>query len=323
MRKRAKLEVPEESSDSDSFVELEPFEETEESMRYNQAHVLVTTARNDAESKWEHQIRLELQFASLSRDDEMEPSQSYYRRFQKRTYCSSWVANLVNGRGADVAKFATLPQFEDMHSRDLKFKNNQALIGECKRTRFYSELTIVSDIIVPRPKLKLTHLSQCYSRLTTIHIDSIGCVTFAFLRYTPALTSLSLLSCRLSSVPREIAELKQLEMLDISYNPIRRVPKFVVELPALLYIYLPSQVRAPYPIRLGRSMVNFERSSSQHPLFGSCYFENRYALFSIITSGLASADNKVETTWTRFLTRGWYDPRLFLFIWSFLSSLTV
>lgn len=142
--------------------------------------------------------------------------------------------------------------------------------------------------------------------------------------------------------PRVVCELRKLEMLSIGGNQLSELPMTITKLVDLQYLNLARNSFTHFPLFLGEfSRISYFFSHGwfnhsacfhfAHTIYAGNPTSNGlhdYDLFrflqghkesvrlsAIITGGFCAAND--TNPWTKFLVRGLYDPRLFLFIFDF------
>lgn len=157
-------------------------------------------------------------------------------------------------------------------------------------------------------------LPPVYHRLVELKLDSVDFQDrFEFLTDLRAIERLTLDNCGLTCVPREIEHLNTLERLVLAYNKLKSIPAFIGYMPNLRYLILEDEPRCgDIPLSIGGLHFVAMPDQMAWPLM-----QTEYVLGFVLLNGLVEADQGTSTPWTRFLRKGLYDPRLFLFVWAF------
>lgn len=141
----------------------------------------------------------------------------------------------------------------------------------------------------------------------------------------PALRVLALYGCGLEEVPPAVCELGQLETLHLSNNKLTDLPREIVQLINLQSMGLSDNRFTMIPVILGRLpcfahlwMHDNPLCPAQQALYDEfesgrdcdrllVYLHEASALEALLLCGL----QQEQGHWSRFLSQGLYDPRLF------------
>lgn len=157
-------------------------------------------------------------------------------------------------------------------------------------------------------------LPAVYRGLIELKLDSVDMQDrFEFLTDLSAIERLTLDNCGLTRVPREIERLSTLECLTLACNHLQSIPEFIGYMPKLRYLNLDDEPQCgDIPLSVGGLQHVTMPERMAWPLMKA-----EYVLGFVLLNGLVEADQGRSTSWTRFLRKGLYDPRLFLHVWAF------
>lgn len=164
-------------------------------------------------------------------------------------------------------------------------------------------------------------LPSKYHLLKTLQLDSVALGDRTeFLADLPDLERLCIDNCELTRVPPQLEHMKKLERVEFALNSITHIPLFMGYMPKLDSVMLEEEehlVHAELPLSFrGIPYLFVDRFKLPSPIL-----RRQHRLGSLLLNGLVEADRGIQTPWTAFLRRGMYDPRLFLHIWAFCTTI--
>jgi hypothetical protein len=194
-----------------------------------------------------------------------------------------------------------------------------------------NRLLVVSSFLMwSDPGLQLL-LPPVFDRTREIVFRDQAAIDFSFTEKTKGLQFLICERCEASLFPSQILSLENLRGLRLPRG-IQSIPPQLFDLPRLSMVIANEIPLAEVPVQAGKlfafvgnvnsALRELPRADATAPSFrlwtDSEFYTPRWALFVAILTGLGG-DPKASA-WSAFLKKGLYDPRLFLFIWPFVSK---
>ena len=259
------------------------------------------------------------------------------RRATEKTAC------FVQGVIDKLHKAASVIHTRILYDDGLRTVNSLAKLYSAKVDETGAEIQHLNMQSYSSNRLKILSLVMptSFRWLESLCISHAVVSSTKFLAQLPRVQRLVMGDCWLHTFPCEIAEMKELKILDLSENRLKELPSDVCWLPSLLdirIVFNHEHLMQHLPLSIGREELSVRfyppmdhrfgwPSDTERQLASRPYNrpENslriRWRLAFVLLNGLVESDKGVRNPWTVFLRRGLYDPRLFLLVWAFIENL--